>query len=144
MTSISMCLRLLLLTVNEHSEAEEVQVSLSSARVPADVGVALREKHRTHLQPAACQVRHHLHESELRLEHELIVNVGFSLCIIFLPSPGPAPAEPRPARCCRCRKLQPRPGEWSLACLPGEHDHTEVKHRFVLISAACGEICCRH
>lgn len=50
-----------LLTVNKHSKAEEVQISLSSTRVPADVGITLRKKHWTHLQPAARQVCHHLH-----------------------------------------------------------------------------------
>lgn len=42
------------LTINKDSKAKEVQVSLSSTGVPADVGVALRKEHWTHLQPAAC------------------------------------------------------------------------------------------
>lgn len=50
-----------MLTVNKDSEAEEIQVSLSSTGVPADVGVALRKEHGTHLQSAARQVCHHLH-----------------------------------------------------------------------------------
>lgn len=49
------------LTINKDCKAEEIQVSLPSTGVPADVRVALRHEHWTHLQPAASQVRHHLH-----------------------------------------------------------------------------------
>lgn len=49
-------------TVNKDSKAEEIQVSLSSAWIPADVRVALRKEHRTHLQPTTGQIRHHLSE----------------------------------------------------------------------------------
>lgn len=48
------------LTVNKDSKAEEIQVSLSSTWIPADVRVALRKEHRTHLQPTTGQVCHHL------------------------------------------------------------------------------------
>lgn len=49
------------LTVAEHSEAEEIEVALSLHRVPANVRVALRHQHHAALQPAACQILHHLH-----------------------------------------------------------------------------------
>lgn len=48
------------LTIDKDSKAEEIQVSLSSTWIPADVRVALRKEHRTHLQPTTSQVRHHL------------------------------------------------------------------------------------
>lgn len=50
------------LTINKDGKAEEIQVFLSTTGVPADVRVALGEKHWTHLQPTACQVCHHLHQ----------------------------------------------------------------------------------
>lgn len=56
-TNVIMTLR----TINKDSKAEEVQISLSSTRVPADVGITLRKEHWTHLQPTARQVCHHLH-----------------------------------------------------------------------------------
>lgn len=52
---------MMVLTINKDSKAEEIQVSLSSTRVPTDVRVALRKEHWTHLQPTACQVCHHLY-----------------------------------------------------------------------------------
>lgn len=50
----------MVLTIDKDSKAEEIQVSLSSTWIPADVRVTLRKEHRTHLQPATGQVRHHL------------------------------------------------------------------------------------
>lgn len=48
-------------TINKDSKAKEIQVSLSSNGVPANVRIALRQEHWTTLQSAACQVCHHLH-----------------------------------------------------------------------------------
>lgn len=48
------------LTINKDSKAEEIQVSLSSTWVPANVRIAFRKEHWTHLEPTASQVSHHL------------------------------------------------------------------------------------
>ncbi len=49
-----------LFTVDKHGEPQEGQVSLALDRVPADVWISLHEEHRTALQTAAGQIRHHL------------------------------------------------------------------------------------
>lgn len=53
---------MMFLTIDKDSKAEEIQVSLPSTRIPADVRVALRKEHRTHLQPTTGQVHHHLQD----------------------------------------------------------------------------------
>ena len=47
-------------TIDEDGEAQEVEVSLSSAGVPTDVGVPLGEEHGARLKATAGQVGHHL------------------------------------------------------------------------------------
>ena len=47
-------------TVDEDGEAQEVEVSLSSAGVPADVGVPFAKEHGARLKATAGQVGHHL------------------------------------------------------------------------------------
>lgn len=51
-----------LLTIHKHSKAEEVQIALSAAGVPADVRVAFRQQHWAHLQATSSQICHHLIE----------------------------------------------------------------------------------
>lgn len=48
------------LTIDKDSKAKEIQVSLSSTGIPADVRVALRKEHGAHLQPTTGQICHHL------------------------------------------------------------------------------------
>lgn len=47
-------------TIDEHSKAEEVEVFLSTARVPADVGVAFSQQHGAALKATSSQILHHL------------------------------------------------------------------------------------
>lgn len=48
------------LTVDKNGEAQEVQITLASTGVPADVGVPFGEKHGATLQACSGQVGHHL------------------------------------------------------------------------------------
>lgn len=118
------------LTVDKDSKAKEVQISLSSTGVPANVRISFRQEHWTHLQPAASQVRHHLHrrQKEFMWVPEWVLVVLLLLCFIFKPFPGPAPVEPTPARCYQCRRLQPRPEGWSHSYLSGESKRRQVIH----------------
>lgn len=65
------------LTVNKDSKAKEIQVSLSSTWIPADVRVALRKEHRTHLQPTTGQVGHHLNTCHMTDLKGLLLTFGF-------------------------------------------------------------------
>ncbi len=74
------------LTVDKDSKAEEIQVSFSSAGVPADVRVALGKEHRTHLQPTACQVCHHLHHTNrvYEIKRPLLLFMHFNFLYLFI------------------------------------------------------------
>lgn len=48
------------LTIDEDGEAQEIQVSLASTRVPTNVGIPLGEQHGTTLEASASKVGHHL------------------------------------------------------------------------------------
>lgn len=69
------------LTINKHSEAEEVQIALSTAGVPADVRVPFRQQHWAHLQATSSQICHHLRERNKTMR---ILVVHVFICASFL------------------------------------------------------------
>lgn len=71
-----------LLTINKHSKAEEVQIALSSAGVPADVRVAFRQQHWAHLQATSSQICHHLIEKIKTVSISVVC--FFFICTISL------------------------------------------------------------
>lgn len=71
-------------TINKDSKAEEIQVSLSSTWVPANVRVALRKEHWTHLQTTACQVCHHLYHHATSKRECKVSPLYTFMCFSFL------------------------------------------------------------
>lgn len=67
------------MTVNKHSEAEEVQIALSTTGVPADVRVTFRQQHRAHLQATSSQICDHLTE---KIQTVSMAAVHHTMCAI--------------------------------------------------------------